>query len=396
MVRSNAHGPTERLALVDFFDRLCEGAGGMMLAANFVKVNENAAFRDMAGVLREYTQECVYTDMGFDKAINDVVVAPSFLSAVRSMLVSGGVGKLKPNLLAFGFRESWNAAPLSDDPASIEEHHLRTYQYVQGIRDALFFKCAVAILRNWGKGMSADDVLEELQIMELEDSKRALKNHKRASSRTPVERASGQSFARVARALPKGYIDVWWLDDSGGLCLLLPFVMCKTKVWSQCKLRVFVRKSSKITAAEQTERVAELLRKVRIRAHEINVIDIPEAGNSARTEEHARMIEEMKNELTEDEKKTLVSEFDLGEEAKVDASEEESNEGNDVKQISTGLENTWKVAPKWLAAKSGLGDEIQKYAGEDTRLVVIAMPFPRSEVGTTSLSLSHTHTPDSM
>ena len=30
---------------------------GMMLAANFVQVDDTAAFRDMAGILREYTQE---------------------------------------------------------------------------------------------------------------------------------------------------------------------------------------------------------------------------------------------------------------------------------------------------------------------------------------------------
>ena len=154
--------------------------------------------------------------MGFDKAINDVVVAPNFLAAVRSMLVSGGVGKLKPNLLAFGFRESWNAPPMSDEPAVGTAHHVRTFQYVQGIRDALFFKCAVAVLRNWGKGKSADDVLEELQEIELEESKRTLNNHKRASSRAPIARASGNSFARVTDALTAGYIDVWWLDDSGG------------------------------------------------------------------------------------------------------------------------------------------------------------------------------------
>lgn len=38
---------------------------------------------------------------------------------------------------------------------------------------------------------------------------------------------------------PKGFIDVWWTNDDGGLTLLLPYILSKNKRWNNCKLRVF-------------------------------------------------------------------------------------------------------------------------------------------------------------
>ena len=37
----------------------------------------------------------------------------------------------------------------------------------------------------------------------------------------------------------KGFIDVWWLYDDGGLTLLLPYIISTRSNWSSCKLRVF-------------------------------------------------------------------------------------------------------------------------------------------------------------
>ena len=181
-----------------------------------------------------------------------------------------------------------------------------------------------------------------------------------------------------------------------GLCLLLPFVLRKTKVWSKCKLRIFVRKSSKITAEEQKVRVADLLHKVRISAHEINVVEIPETGNTDRADEHARMIENMKKEITEYEKETLLTGFDIEEESKGGGGGGSTGGKQEDGDLPTALDKTWEVAAKWLAAKTLLGNEIRERAGADTRLVVVAMPIPRSEVGPsvrekTSLSkLTHT------
>jgi hypothetical protein len=35
-------------------------------------------------------------------------------------------------------------------------------------------------------------------------------------------------------------IDIWWLNDDGGLTLLIPYILSKRKQWRKSKLRVFV------------------------------------------------------------------------------------------------------------------------------------------------------------
>merc|ERR1711972_495256 len=35
-------------------------------------------------------------------------------------------------------------------------------------------------------------------------------------------------------------IDVWWMIDDGGLCMLIPYIMKLHKFWSRCKLRMLM------------------------------------------------------------------------------------------------------------------------------------------------------------
>lgn len=44
---------------------------------------------------------------------------------------------------------------------------------------------------------------------------------------------------------PKGTLDVWWLYDDGGLCLLLPYIISTRSTWSNCKLRIFALSNGK-------------------------------------------------------------------------------------------------------------------------------------------------------
>lgn len=43
----------------------------------------------------------------------------------------------------------------------------------------------------------------------------------------------------------KGFIDVWWLYDDGGLTMLLPYIISTRQDWSNCKLRVFALATNK-------------------------------------------------------------------------------------------------------------------------------------------------------
>jgi solute carrier family 12 sodium/potassium/chloride transporter 2 len=51
--------------------------------------------------------------------------------------------------------------------------------------------------------------------------------------------AVGRELNRFSTRQPKGYIDVWWIHDDGGLTLLLPYILSKHKYWNQNQLRVF-------------------------------------------------------------------------------------------------------------------------------------------------------------
>ena len=61
----------------------------------------------------------------------------------------------------------------------------------------------------------------------------------------------------------KGYIDVWWLYDDGGLTILLPHILSLSSYWRGCKLRIFTPASDKKIKANQI-RMANLLKKFRI------------------------------------------------------------------------------------------------------------------------------------
>ena len=61
----------------------------------------------------------------------------------------------------------------------------------------------------------------------------------------------------------KGYIDVWWLYDDGGLTILLPHLLSLSTHWQGCKLRIFTPASDKKIKANQI-RMANLLKKFRI------------------------------------------------------------------------------------------------------------------------------------
>ena len=53
-----------------------------------------------------------------------------------------------------------------------------------------------------------------------------------------------ESISVFRKIQPKGFIDVWWLYDDGGLTLLLPYIISTRHNWAACKLRVFCTASS--------------------------------------------------------------------------------------------------------------------------------------------------------
>lgn len=90
----------------------------------------------------------------------------------------------------------------------------------------------------------------------------------------------------------KGYIDVWWLYDDGGLTLLLPYIIRTQSQWKDCKLRVFalVNKKSELDAEQRN--MAQLLSKFRIDYSDVILItDLLKPPEEFSKREFHRMIE---------------------------------------------------------------------------------------------------------
>lgn len=39
----------------------------------------------------------------------------------------------------------------------------------------------------------------------------------------------------------RGFVDVWWTYDDGGLSVLIPYLLLQKKHWQKCKLRIFIQ-----------------------------------------------------------------------------------------------------------------------------------------------------------
>lgn len=70
----------------------------------------------------------------------------------------------------------------------------------------------------------------------------------------------------------KGFIDVWWLYDDGGLTLLLPYIMSTRRYWSSCKLRVFALANKRDELELEHRNMASLLAKFRIDYSDLQVV----------------------------------------------------------------------------------------------------------------------------
>ena len=77
---------------------------------------------------------------------------------------------------------------------------------------------------------------------------------------------------RGAKKQKEGTIDVYWLYDTGGLTLLLPFIINSRAMFAKCKLRVFVLANKEMDLKEQAQNLALMLKKFRITFQQIILI----------------------------------------------------------------------------------------------------------------------------
>ena len=186
-------------------------------------------------------------DYGVD-AFTSVVVAPSMLEGVKSLLQIGGLGKLRPNTVILGYKRNW----LESSEESMNE-------YRDIIRVSFLTRHGVGVVRN---------LTTSTNMILKPDS-------------APT-------------------IDVWWLVEDGGLTVLVAHLIMRHAEYRErnAVMRLFIA-CSEDEAVEERALLTTLLSKFRIKAT-IFIID-KNREPSAESLQHFKTLtqstdEEMKNE----------------------------------------------------------------------------------------------------
>ncbi|XP_042742076.1 solute carrier family 12 member 3 isoform X2 [Lagopus leucura] len=233
------------------------------------------------------------------KAFYTNVLAEDLRSGVQMLLQAAGLGKMRPNIVALGYKRDWQAAA----PQSLED-------YVGILHDAFDFKHGVCLLRlREGLNVSRVPQAHTNPAFGAAEHPDGNGTGSRAAPGTGISQCSSvMSRASCSLGIHSGEldpeqqastifqsqqgkktIDIYWLFDDGGLTLLIPYLLGRKKRWGKCKIRVFV--GGQINRMdEERKAIVSLLSKFRLGFHEVHVL--PDINQQPRLE-HIRRFEEL-------------------------------------------------------------------------------------------------------
>ncbi|NXT84767.1 S12A3 protein, partial [Zapornia atra] len=197
--------PNFRPALVDFVGTFTKNLS-LMLCGNVLIGPRKQKMPESRLTADGHTKWLVKRKI---KAFYTDVVAEDLRSGVQMLIQAAGLGKMRPNILALGYKRNWRTA----SPQSLED-------YVGILHDAFDFKYGVCLMR-MKEGLNVSRVLQ--------------------AHAAPATLASEQQASTIFQSEQgKKTIDIYWLFDDGGLTLLIPYLLRRKKRWGKCKIRVFV------------------------------------------------------------------------------------------------------------------------------------------------------------
>jgi len=158
-----------------------------------------------------------------------------FLGA-DSLIQSVGIGSLRPNTLLMGFKKDWRTA----EPESVKH-------YIDTIHRAFRCKFGVGILR-----MPVESAQEESTALKSGQTENYFREHDKKGA--------------------KKRIDVWWLVDDGGLCILVAHLMQKQKDFKDANIRIFTGLGTKGEVDSKQRRMKALMEKFRISFESIEIV----------------------------------------------------------------------------------------------------------------------------
>uniref|UniRef100_A0AAR5PV11 Bumetanide-sensitive sodium-(Potassium)-chloride cotransporter n=1 Tax=Dendroctonus ponderosae TaxID=77166 RepID=A0AAR5PV11_DENPD len=289
---------------------------------------------------------------GFYTAIDDT----SFETGATALLQTAGIGKLTPNVLLMGYKSNWAKCPREELLAYFNvlhaafDHHLSlailrvkgSFDYsiltessegsssdssaystkvtVSGLRTSLSSALMMhsdSNLSLTGVGVAATNESaepaskksESLHIQTPKENctldKKVRKNKSDLAKQNILETLSNEELFRVEnmnifkRKQGKGFIDVWWLYDDGGLTMLLPYIVSTRQDWSNCKLRVFGLTSNKNDIALEERNMAHLLSKFRLNYTVLKMVSISETPRNETIEFFNSITDAFKSETNE-------------------------------------------------------------------------------------------------
>ncbi|KRX23471.1 Solute carrier family 12 member 6 [Trichinella nelsoni] len=224
--------------LLHFASQLKAGRGLTMVATVIKGSLANAEDRKNAERIKNLLKE----DMKAAKVkgFTEVVLSEFVNENVSTLLQCVGMASLRPNTVFVAWPVSWRT--------SYEEHSQEFYSFLDAVcRSTAADKCFLMV-----KGLSMfPDVGDQLS----------------------------------------GNIDIWWIIHTGGLLVLLPFLLKQDRVWRNCKLRVFTVAQSNDNSVEMKRDLQRWMYNLRIDAT-VDVVELDESKVNEQAYERTQQMRE--------------------------------------------------------------------------------------------------------
>ena len=282
------------------------------------------------------------------------------------MMHLAGLGKVRPNTVVMGFKNNWT------DKRYINE----VVDYLGVINDAFELGYGLVILRmneeqkkefivekvdDWSDDVtdsSSDFIMDEDEYCKpkprstpskgaTEEEKESITSPDGVSPEPSDDGAKPQHVKIALKEKQTGTIDIWWLYDDGGLTVLIPYLLTLHQAWEHCKLRFFSADiRSKHELSPQRLRMANLLKKFRIDASCV---------------EQTEGVNKMPSKESIDAFRRLPVKEELGD---------------------------GPIEDKKVLRTIRIGELVRQNCSPDTRLVVISIPVPVTDVTTPLMYMS--------
>ncbi|KAF7492611.1 Solute carrier family 12 member 2 [Sarcoptes scabiei] len=203
------------------------------------------------------------------KAFLNLVQESTLSQGVKSMIQSVGIGKLRPNIIMLGYKSNWHDCDAND-----------VLEYFRTIHLIFDYHYAIVIVHipNRKHVMNGDA--------------KASNDKENLESTTITMRNDPNLDSSFLSKQQKGFIDVWWLYDDGGLTLLLPYIIRTHSHWKNCKLRIFALVNKKTELDAEQRNMAALLSKFRIDYSDVILItDLLKPPEQSSKDEFKKLID---------------------------------------------------------------------------------------------------------